>query len=335
MKKLKIGLIGCGGRAQSHMSSFVKMSEDVQVVAVADPIEQRRMNAAKMFGCEHIYRNHTELLDDEGGNLDALVICVEPTAHDEGMELRAAEMGIPFLVEKPMTLDLDLADRVAAAIEAKGLITSVGFQDRYQDLTDIIMAEMPKHKIGGLVYGAWVGGIPGVWWWQKKSDCGGQLVEQNIHLVDELRYLFGEPLSVYATASTGIVKPGVNSWKEYDTDDHSTAVIRFENNITATLVSGCYITGCRPRCGLYIVLEDIIFDYRLRNNLIIETPKETRDIRRMADQTYTLDEAFIKAVQTGDKSLIRSDYSDALKSLKLAFAANKSMETGEVIYFDR
>ena len=160
-------------------------------------------------------------------------------------------------------------------------------------------------------------------------------MEQNIHLVDELRYLFGEPLSVYATASTGIVKPGVNSWKEYDTDDHSTAVIRFENNITATLVSGCYITGCRPRCGLYIVLEDIIFDYRLRNNLIIETPKETRDIRRMADQTYTLDEAFIKAVQTGDKSLIRSDYSDALKSLKLAFAANKSMETGEVIYFDR
>ena len=163
MKKLKIGLIGCGGRAQSHMSSFVKMSEDVQVVAVADPIEQRRTDAAKMFGCEHIYRNHTELLDNEGANLDALVICVEPTAHDEGMELRAAEMGIPFLVEKPMTLDLDLADRVAAAVEAKGLITSVGFQDRYLDLVNIIKDDLPNHRPGGLVYGSWVGGIPGVW----------------------------------------------------------------------------------------------------------------------------------------------------------------------------
>ncbi|MBQ8345024.1 MAG: hypothetical protein IJY42_02025, partial [Clostridia bacterium] len=211
------------------------------------------------------------------------------------------------------------------------------FQDRYQDLTDIIKAELPKHKAGGLVYGSWVGGIPGVWWWQKKTDCGGQLVEQNIHLLDELRYLFGEPLSVYATASRGIVKAGELCSEEYDTDDHSTVVLRFPNHVTATLVSGCYIQkneGVRPRCGLYITLEDIIFDYRLRNNLIIETKYETRDIKRSADQTFTLDRAFVDAVQTGDRSLIRSDYADAMKSLRLGFAANRSMETGQVITFD-
>ena len=47
-----------------------------------------------------------------------------------------------------------------------------------------------------------------------------------------------------------------------------------------------------------------------------------------------LDRAFVTAVQTGDKSLIRSPYADALKSLKLGFAANQSMETGQVIYFE-
>ena len=333
MEKLKIGLIGCGGRAKAHMKSFLAM-DDVVVAAVADPIEERRNEAAGMFGCDRIYQNHTELLDNEGKNLDAVVICVEPTAHED-MELRAVELGIPFLVEKPMTLDLDLAERIAAEVAKKNLITSVGFQDRYQDLTDLIKAELPKHKTGGLVYGSWIGGIPGVWWWQKKSDCGGQLVEQNIHLLDELRYLFGEPLSVYATASRGIVKAGEGCSAEYDTDDHSTAVIRFANDVTATLVSGCYIKrgARRPRCGLYIMLEDILFDYRLRNNLIIETAEETRDIPRKADQTFTLDRAFVDAVKTGDRSLIRSDYADALKSLKLGFAANRSMETGEVIYF--
>ncbi len=153
-----------------------------------------------------------------------------------------------------------------------------------------------------------------------------------------LRYFFGEPLSVYATASAGIVKAGENCSIEYDTDDHSTAVIRFENNVTVTLVSGCYIkpkNGVRPRCGLYITLEDLILDYRLRNNLIIETNECTVDIPRKQDQVYTLDRAFIDAILTGDRSLIRSDYADAMKTLRLAFAANESMESGQVIYFNK
>ena len=334
MKKLRFGLIGCGGRAGAHMQSFLQM-EDVEVVAVADPIAERREKAAAKFGCTRLYRDHTELFDNESAEtLDALVIAVEPTAHTD-IEPRAIDMGLPFIIEKPFTMNMDEAREISRRIEEKGLITSVGFQDRYLDLMEIIKEELPKHKTGGLVYGAWVGGIPGVWWWQKKSTCGGQLVEQNIHLVDGLRYLYGEPLSVYATCSRGIVRPGVDASPEYDTDDHSTAVIRFENNVTATLVSGCYSRGVRPRCGLYITLDDMVLDYRLRNNLIITTPDGEKDIPRGVDQTYLLDRAFVDAVLTGNRDLIRSPYADALKSHELAFAANESMESGEVIYFKR
>ena len=160
------------------------------------------------------------------------------------------------------------------------------------------------------------------------------LEKQNIHLLDGLRYLYGEPLSVYATCSRGIVKPGQEGVSpEYDTDDHSTAVLRFENNVTATLVSGCYSQGVRPNCGLVITLNDMVIDYRLRNNLILRSAHQTLDIDRQVDQTLLLDQAFVRAVQTGDPSGIRSPYADALKSLKLCFAANRSMETGEVVYF--
>ena len=55
MEKIRLGLIGCGGRAKAHMKSFVAM-EDVAVVAVADPIEARREEAAAMFGCTNIYK---------------------------------------------------------------------------------------------------------------------------------------------------------------------------------------------------------------------------------------------------------------------------------------
>ena len=244
----------------------------------------------------------------------------------------AVERGIPFLVEKPMTLDLAMGDKIAKAVEEKNLITAVGFQDRYLDLVNMIKDELPKHKKGGLVYGAWCGGIPGVWWWQKKSTCGGQLVEQNIHLLDGLRYLYGEPLSVYATASSGIVKPGENGVSpEYDTDDHSTCVLRFKDNVTATLVSSCYSRDVRPNCGYVITLEDMIIDYRLRNNIIFTDAHKTVDIKRGHEQTDDLDRAFIDAIKTGDTSKIRSDYRDALKSLKLTMACNESAATGKAI----
>jgi len=307
--------------------------EDIAVTAVADPIKERREAAAAQFGCTRLYDGFTALLDNESKeSLDALIIAIEPTAHED-CELRAVEMGIPFLVEKPMSVDLELAEKINARIEETGLITAVGFQDRYLNVMEMIKEELPKHPGGGLVYGSWVSGIPGVWWWQKKSTCGGQLVEQNIHLLDGLRFLYGEPLSVYATASTGRIKAGENGVSpEYDTDDHSTAVIRFANNVTATLVSGCYVKG-PATSGIRVTLPTMELDYRLRNNLIIRTASETRDIRRGVDQTYLLDKAFVEAVATGDASGIRSPYPDALKTLELGFAANESMESGQVIYF--
>ncbi|MDY3072881.1 MAG: Gfo/Idh/MocA family oxidoreductase [Eubacteriales bacterium] len=332
MEKLRLGLIGCGGRAGAHMNSFLQM-DDVAVVAVADPREDRRNAAAAKFGCTRIYTDHRDLYAHENrSTLDAVVIAIEPTAHI-GVEETAIDLGLPFIVEKPMAMDIRQAEAIARRVEETGLITSVGFQDRYLDLIDIIKEELPRHKAGGLVYGAWVGGIPGVWWWQKKSTCGGQLVEQNIHLLDGLRWLYGEPLSVYATCSRGIVRPGIDASEEYDTDDHSTAVLRFPNNVTATLVSGCYSRGVRPNCGYVITLDDMILDYRLRNNLIIRTAHETRDIDRQVDQTFILDRVFVDAVRSGDGSAIRSPYPDAYKTLKLAFAANESMESGQVIYF--
>ena len=335
MKKIRIGLIGCGARSKAHRESFEQM-DYVEVVAVADPIEERRLEAAAQFGCQRIYKDHTEMYNNESGKtLDAVIISVEPTAHTD-IETRAIEMEIPFLVEKPINLDMEKAREISRMIEEKGLITAVGLQDRYLNLINIIKDELPKHKAGGLVYGSWVCGAPGVWWWQNKATNGGQLVEQNIHLVDCLRYLYGEPISVYATCSRGIVKAGIDAPAEYDNDDHSTVVYQFENNVTATLVSGCYSHAPKIRRGYYIILNDMILDYRLRKNLIITNANgEERYIPRGVNQTFLLDEAFLKAVMTGDKSLIRSDYADALKTHEMAFAANKSMESGQVIYFNK
>lgn len=319
---------------EDHIVGLITF-DDVEIVSVADFIADKAAKAAEITGAKKVYGSHTELYDNaEADGLDCVVIAVEPTAHTD-IEERAIELGLHFIVEKPMTLNLAQADDICRRIKEKGLVTEVSFQDRYLDLMLEVKNELPKHNKGGLVYGSWVGGIPGRWWWQKKSTCGGQLVEQNIHLADGLRYLYGEPLSVYATSSRGMVTPGVDASEEYDTDDHSTAVFRFENNVTATLVSGCYMKGISPSNGLHIIAQDIVIDYHLRDHLILNYNNgETRTIRRRHNQNVDLDRAFFDAVKSNDPTLPLSPYEDALKTLKMCFAANESMETGKVIYFD-
>ena len=49
MKKIRVGLIGCGGRQGAHIDAFSHM-DDVEIVAVADPVEERRNAAAKKTG---------------------------------------------------------------------------------------------------------------------------------------------------------------------------------------------------------------------------------------------------------------------------------------------
>ena len=331
MDKIKIGLIGCGGMMNHHMNGVLTF-DDVEVIAVADPLPERAEAMVKRTGAQRAYPSHKELFENED-KLDAVYIAVEPTAH-KNIEETAIDKNIPFLVEKPMTLDMAQAKAIAEGAAAKGLVTCVGFQDRYLDIVDRIKEELKDMKTG-LVYGSWFGGVPQVWWWMNKSTCGGQLYEQNIHLVDLLRYLFGEAESVYAACGKGLVSPGEfpDSLPPYNTDDFSTAVITFKSGVAANLMSCCYITknGDGIRSGLTIIGRDKSVEYRLRESVSVYTSKSKLKYMRSLDQSVRHDRAFLDAVRSGDPAAVRSPYPDAYKSLLLADAANRSMASGVVV----
>ena len=81
MKKIRVGIIGCGGRCQSHIHSLLQM-DDVEIVAIAEPIEERRLAGSQKTGAKRLYKDHNELFAHENHDtLDVLYICVEPTAH--------------------------------------------------------------------------------------------------------------------------------------------------------------------------------------------------------------------------------------------------------------
>ena len=74
-KKLKIGIIGTGWIAESHIQSYKQM-EDVEVVAAADLSPGKAEKFMKRFGVEGVrfYPSHKELIDNEP-DLDGVSVC--------------------------------------------------------------------------------------------------------------------------------------------------------------------------------------------------------------------------------------------------------------------
>ncbi len=328
MEKVKAALIGCGGRNGVHYQKLSVM-EDVDLIGFCDTDVARAQAMADKYGSGKVYDNYKSMLDDI--TPDVIFIAVPPHQHGE-IENAIIDRGIPFQVEKPMALDYAVAEQILARVEEKGLLTNVGFQDRFQNLTEIMKDFVSEHK-AAVVRGAWIGGIPGVWWWRQQETCGGQIIEQNIHLYDQLRFLFGEPKTVYCAGANGMVNEEEYGMPGYNLDlDYSSAVMTFENGVVATLFTGCYSRpGAKATSGMTVYCKDGTLEYALRNTLDVYTAEGVQHYERGEEQTGIMDRVFIDAIKSGDGSKIRSPYRDAIKSLRLTMACEESAKTGKVI----
>ncbi len=318
---VRVGMVGCGGIANWHTSNLEKM-EDVRIVATCDIIPERAEQMAKRYGATP-YTSHIPMYEKE--DLDAVFICIPPGAHTD-TETKAVERGIHIFVEKPMTLCMKKAREVADAIDKAGVVSTVGFQDRYLDIIDNLVDFLEGKQIG-LFTGAWVGGMPTVPWWRVKAESGGQIVEQTIHLYDLARLLFGEVETVYAAAGKGIMV-GIEN---YDVEDYSSVLLTFENGVIGNIITGDYLKDAVPRNGLEIYCEDTRIEYELRSAVRYHSRYLVREEKRAIDQGLRSDRTFIDAVKAKDPTMVRSPYKDALRSLAVTLAANESFETGKPI----
>lgn len=322
MAKTKVAFIGAGGIAQAHLNNLATM-EDVAIAAIADVDEERARAVAERFGAR-AFADHRALYD--AGGFDAVYICIPPFAHTD-QELIAAELGIPFFVEKPHALSMELARRVEEVVTKKSLVTAVGFQDRYLDIIDEMRAFLRENR-ALLIHGAWIGGMPPVAWWRRKELSGGQHVEQTIHVFDGIRYLFGEVESVSAAAATGLM----TDVEDYDIEDATAVTLRLTSGAIAVVYSACYLKAGVGKSGIVAYCPETRVEYNLRRSVTFYGRQEVREIRRGNDQGLACDRAFIEAVQSGDPTKVRSPYSDANRSLEVVLAADRSLaKGGEVV----
>jgi predicted dehydrogenase len=317
---LRIGFLGTGGIARTHLNALRQL-EEAELVAFSDIVEERSVGAAKEFDAL-AFTDHRKMLDEV--EMDALFVCLPPFAHTDG-EIIAAEKGIHLFVEKPVALTMDKAEEISEAISRAGVISSVGYHWRYAETTKMAMELLEGKEIAAL-HGYWLGGMPRVEWWRVKEKSGGQMVEQTTHIFDLARYIVGDAESVYALGFKGILEKRVEN---HNVEDASIALIRFKNGLMGQISSTDVITQ-GGLTGLHIFSAGLTLQISPSVLTIKEAGKVT-EIRQQHNCYFAEDSTFLEAIKTGDTGKLLSPYSDAVKTLSLTLGANKSLETGEVV----
>ena len=150
-KKVRVGIIGTGWIAESHMKSFMNQP-DVEIVAGADLIEGKAEAFFKKFGMEgKCYNSHKEMLDDESLKLDAVSVCTYNRTHAE-CAVYALKKGVHVLLEKPMCVTVEEAAEIVKAEKESGKIVSVGFQPRLDENMKMIKKIVESGELGDIYY---------------------------------------------------------------------------------------------------------------------------------------------------------------------------------------
>ena len=152
-RKLRVGIIGCGWIAGSHIKAYLNQP-DVEIVAGADLVPGKAAAFFEKYGVEGVktdYASHKEMLDDESLHLDAVSICTYNRQH-AAPAIYALYKGVNVLLEKPFTVTLDEAVEVMKAEKRSGKVLSIGFQPRLDANMQMIKKIVQSGELGKIYY---------------------------------------------------------------------------------------------------------------------------------------------------------------------------------------
>lgn len=246
-KKLKIGIIGTGWIAGTHMREYAKMP-DVEVVACADLVPGK----AEAFCIERgipnakCYPSHKELID--AGEVDAVSICTYNTTHAE-CAIYALEHGVHVLLEKPMCLTTEEAVAICRAEKKSGALLSIGFQPRFDNSMKMVKEIVQSGILGDIYYiqtgGGRRNGIPapfGTSFIEKDKGGMGALADIGCYSLDMVLNAIGYPKPLTVSGYTSdffgkdpeywVAKGKPAEYADiFGVDDFSAAFIRLEGGI--------------------------------------------------------------------------------------------------------
>ena len=140
---MRIGVVGAGLVAQVvHLPRLAELEDRFEVVGLAEPDESVRARVARRHGIEHVADDHRALIAD--GASEALLVCSPDPTHAE-IVLDSLAAGLHVLVEKPLCLTTEDADRIIAARDRSECVVQVGYMKRFDPAYEAI--EVPHELL--------------------------------------------------------------------------------------------------------------------------------------------------------------------------------------------
>lgn len=358
---VRVALLGLGQRGLQHLKALWTLQQEglVELVALGDAFAQN-LEEAKIQRYVPGYQAGTIVHSREFGALvdaapDAMYICLPPNVHN-GEVIQAAQAGIHLLVEKPMSLYLDEALAMQRAIADANIISSVGFQQRF-DVRHEVMKEFLADKktvMAQYVFHAPLeahsvkhthtetqGGPSNRVWTANRAWSGGTVVEAGIHPLDLWRFWFGDVVWTQATyhhrAADEIYDGADNPYGYAVNFGFACGAI---GAMTLSRLRKVYATQ-----SLHAVLWNEghlcleggeVAAYHYEGEYPPASAPNRESVRRALplpapqDTTLAIARAFVQAISQHDPALVRSPFADAMNSLAAVIAANVSDELGGV-----
>ena len=195
---MKYALIGCGRISPNHLAAAKE--NHLEIVGLCDIEEKKIQKSAGQFQLESVpkYLDYKVMLANEQPELVA--IATESGKHAQ-IALDCIEAGCNLIIEKPIALSLEDADRIMEAARQKGVKVCACHQNRFNKSVGKIREALEQGRFGRLFHATahirWNRGqeyyTQAPWRGTWEQD-GGALMNQCIHNIDLLRWMMGDEI---------------------------------------------------------------------------------------------------------------------------------------------
>jgi predicted dehydrogenase len=253
MDHVRLGVIGCGSMAQSHMGYFDKV-RGLKFTAASDTDPATLKKVTDKYGVKGFDDGHKLI---ESGECDAILIATPHYFHPE-YSMAGFHAGLHVLCEKPVAVTARDAEQVNAAYEkvrGKGVLYAAMFNQRTRADWRQVRKMVRDGAVGELIRVSWTitnwfrtqsyydsGGWRATW----KGEGGGVLINQCPHNLDLFQWFVGMPSKVHAMV-------GLGKHHDIEVEDDVVAMLEFDNGAVGTFITS---TGEAPGINRLEIVGD-------------------------------------------------------------------------------
>jgi len=222
--KLRFAIVGAGVIGKVHAEALTRLPDVAEVVAVVDRDQARAQELACRYGAEATTDLDAVLRRDD---IDAVTICTPSGVHADGA-VAALDAGKHVVVEKPIEITLDAADRIIDAEKRSGKTVAVISQHRFDKSSEKVQQAVRDGHLGTIT-----SAIASHAWWRGQSyydsgdwrgtltlDGGGAVMNQTVHTINLMITTLGAPVEVFAYTAC-------LAHERIEVEDTAVAVVKF------------------------------------------------------------------------------------------------------------